>query len=199
MIHRYAVAALAALSATGVLLGGGWAAEALLLTPRPRPMGYAVPGVTPAADMKVEAALTLEERMAEADPAEGAALFRACAACHTATPGGGNGVGPNLYGVMGAPVGQGRGGYPFSAALRDKGGRWDFATMDRWLADPAAFAPGTRMTFAGMENPQDRAALIVWLNSRGGRAPGPPPAGNAANRAAEELTGAGAGSIGRRK
>ena len=169
MNRRLAAVALSALCAGAVALGGAVVADGLIRTGRPRPMGYAVPGVTPVADTKPEAALTLAERLAGADPAAGAVLFQPCAACHTIRPGGGNGVGPNLYAVMGAPIGSGRGGFPFSEALRRKGGRWDAAALDRWLQSPGAFAPGTRMTFAGIEDPRERANLIAWLGRQGGR------------------------------
>lgn len=99
------------------------------------------------------------------DAAKGQKSFAKCAACHTITPGGANGVGPNLAGVMGEGVAQGRGGYAFSDALKAKGGTWDDATMDAWLTDPAKFAPGTKMTFAGLSDAQERANIIAYLKS----------------------------------
>jgi len=66
---------------------------------------------------------------------------------------------------MGEPVGTGHAGYAFSAALSGHGGTWDWETMSAWLASPRTFAPGTKMTFAGLSNPQDRANVIAFLNS----------------------------------
>ena len=99
------------------------------------------------------------------DAAKGQKSFAKCAACHTITPGGANGIGPNLAGVMGEGVAQGRGGYAFSDALKAKGGKWDDATMDAWLTDPAKFAPGTKMTFAGIADAQERANIIAYLKT----------------------------------
>ena len=57
-------------------------------------------------------------------------------------------------------------GFAFSDALKGKGGTWDWDTMSAWLANPKKFAPGTKMTFAGLSNPQDRANVMAFLNSR---------------------------------
>jgi len=84
-------------------------------------------------------------------------------ACHNAEKGGANQLGPNLWGVRGEPVGQGR-GFAFSDALAKKGGSWNWDNLSQWLNSPKAFAPGTKMTFAGLSNPQDRADVIEFLN-----------------------------------
>lgn len=99
------------------------------------------------------------------DAAKGQKSFAKCAACHTITPGGANGIGPNLVGVFGEGIGQGRGGYAFSDALKGKGGNWDDASLDAWLADPAKFAAGNKMTFAGISDAQERANIIAYLKS----------------------------------
>ena len=125
--------------------------------------GYALPGGEEGGATE-EAAKPVEFYLASADPVKGEAVFKKCAACHVAAAGGANGIGPNLWGVMGEPVGKGAGGYAFSAALAGKGGNWDWKAMDAWLASPRAFAPGTKMTFAGLGSPEDRANVIVYLN-----------------------------------
>lgn len=99
------------------------------------------------------------------DAAKGEAVFQKCAACHTIAPGGANGIGPNLAKIFGDDIGKGRGGYAFSAALAAKGGKWDDASMDAWLASPRKFAEGTKMTFAGLEDAQQRADLIAYLKA----------------------------------
>jgi cytochrome c len=108
-----------------------------------------------------------------ADPAKGADVFKKCGACHTINQGGANGIGPNLYATMGEAIAQGKGGYAFSDALKKVGGNWDFDKMNAWLTSPRKFAPGTKMTFAGLSNPQDRANLIVYLNQQGSNLPLP--------------------------
>ena len=101
--------------------------------------------------------------VAAGDPVKGAEVFKKCAACHVMA--GANGIGPSLGKIFGDDVGKGRGGFAFSDALAKKGGKWDEATLDKWLANPREFAPGTKMTFAGLENAQDRADLIAYLKA----------------------------------
>ena len=64
--------------------------------------------------------------------------------------------------------------------LRGKGGAWDWDRMSEWLTSPRAFAPGTKMTFAGLSDPQARADLLLYLNSQGGNLTVPPPPAAAA-------------------
>ncbi|WP_019998410.1 c-type cytochrome [Aureimonas ureilytica] len=109
---------------------------------------------------------TLEARMSVADPAAGASVFGPCKACHTIGRGGPDLAGPNLHGVMDAPIGQRLARYGATAALRSVGGTWTDAAMDRWLADPARFAPGTKMIFPGIPDALARADLIAYLRTQ---------------------------------
>ena len=109
-----------------------------------------------------------------ADAGRGERQFSKCSGCHTINQGGPNGQGPNLWATMGRPV-AGHAGFTYSDALRSKGGTWDWETMSAWLTSPRAFAPGTRMGFGGMSNPQDRADLLLYLNAQGGTLTVPPP------------------------
>ena len=104
--------------------------------------------------------------LAKADPARGedATKKLGCIACHTFVEGGKNGIGPNLYGVVGEPIGKGK-DYTFSAALSGKGGNWTFDLLNEWLTKPAAFAQGTKMTFAGVKDDQQRADIIDYLRT----------------------------------
>ena len=130
---------------------------------RPETMGYPIEGVEVEGDGEAEKPIAFY--LASADPAKGEQVFKKCAACHNADPGGANALGPALYGVMGNPV-AGHPGFAFSDALKSKGGTWDWEAMSTWLANPKKFAPGTKMTFAGLGNPQDRANVMAFLNSR---------------------------------
>ena len=140
---------------------------------RPDLMGYEIESVE--AEGGEEEAAPLASLLAQADPAKGAAMFVKCKSCHTVNAGGANGLGPNLHGVLGEPIGQGAGGFAFSSALKKVGGSWTFEQMDAWLKSPKAFASGTKMSFAGLGKPEDRAAMIVYLNSEGSNLPLPPP------------------------
>jgi monoamine oxidase len=97
-----------------------------------------------------------------ASPGDDEAALRQCAVCHPTDASGRPGVGPNLRGVHGRPV-AGDPGYAYSEALRGRGATWNDAELDAFLADPAGYAPGTSMPFAGLKNPAARAEVIRIL------------------------------------
>jgi cytochrome c len=136
--------------------------------------GYKIEGVEEEADHGGAAAAEppVAAMLASADVAAGQKQFGKCAACHTITPGGANGIGPNLHGTVGKGVGA-HAGYAFTEALKSKGGQWTFDNLYHWLKNPREFAPGTKMTFAGMSAPQDRANVIAYLNAQGSNLPFP--------------------------
>ena len=153
---------------------------------RPHKMGYAIEGVEVEGEAGA-AAVPLPVLLAAATPATGEALFAKCKACHTVDQGGANGIGPNLYGTVGEPIGKGKAGYAFSGDLSGHGGNWDFANLDAWLTSPKKFASGTKMSFAGLSKAEDRANIIVYLNSMGSNVP--LPAADAAPAAASAEAG----------
>ncbi|MBJ7441164.1 MAG: cytochrome c family protein [Sphingopyxis sp.] len=120
------------------------------------------------------AAVPIANLLAAADPVKGEAVFAKCAACHTIASGGANGIGPNLWGALGKPHGH-VAGFAYSDALKGVAGNWDFEGMDAWLSSPRKYAPGTKMSFAGLSSAEDRANLIVYLNSQGSNLPLPAP------------------------
>ena len=150
---------------------------------RPEKMGYPIAGVVEEGAGAAEAEKPAAFYMSTADATKGADVFKKCTACHNADKGGANGLGPNLYNVVGESVGKGAGGFAFSDALAGKGGNWDFDQLFIWLKSPKAYAPGTKMTFAGLGNPADRANVIAFLNAHGD-APKPLPAAPAEAAAA---------------
>lgn len=151
---------------------------------RPEKMGYAIEGVAPEGGAQKE--VPLATLLASADPAKGKAIFAKCQSCHTINEGGANGIGPNLHGVVGEAVAQGVGGFAFSDALKAIGGDWTFDKLNTWLTSPKAFAPGTKMTFAGLPKAEDRANVIAFLNTQGSNLPLPkPPAADAAPAAGD--------------
>lgn len=121
-----------------------------------------------------ESAVPLANLLAAADPAKGETVFAKCAACHTINSGGANGIGPNLWGAFGKAHGHVP-GFAYSDALKGVPGNWDFEGMDKWLTSPRKYAPGTKMSFAGLSNPEDRANLMVYMNSMGSNLPLPAP------------------------
>jgi cytochrome c len=147
-----------------VALGSSIVAGELLHTERPKVMGYPIAGVAQEGEGAAAAEQPIEVYLAKADPAKGQQIFNKCMACHNADKGGANQLGPNLWDVLGEPIGQGK-GFAFSDALSKKGGTWNWDNLSIWLTSPKAFAPGTKMTFAGLSNPQDRADVEAFLNS----------------------------------
>ena len=131
---------------------------------RPEKMGYEIEGVVSAEGG--EEAVPLANLLAVADAAKGEQVFAKCKSCHTIEAGGANGLGPNLHGVLGKPQAA-HAGFAFSDALKGKGGTWTFEAMSEWLTNPKKFAPGTKMTFAGLSKPEDRANLLVYMNAQG--------------------------------
>jgi cytochrome c len=96
------------------------------------------------------------------DAEAGRQAFAVCGACHTAVSGGAPLIGPNLWGVVGRQVGS-MPGFDYSADLKSIGGTWTPEQIDRFLTNPTAFAPGTRMAYAGVVDPVERAALVAYL------------------------------------
>ncbi|MEW9854914.1 c-type cytochrome [Novosphingobium sp. M1R2S20] len=137
---------------------------------RPETMGYEIEGVE--AEGGGAGEVPIATLLATADVAKGESVFAKCTSCHTINAGGANGIGPNLHGVLGKPLAQ-HAGFAFSDALKSKGGTWTFETMNEWLKSPKAFAPGTKMTFAGLSKAEDRANLMAWMNTQGSNLPLP--------------------------
>ncbi len=99
---------------------------------------------------------------AGADRDNGQRLAQMCKACHTIGKGGVNMVGPNLYGFFGKPSGSAE-RYPYSPALQEANFVWTPRALDAWLAQPARFLPGNRMSFPGVSRASDRADVITYL------------------------------------
>ena len=96
-----------------------------------------------------------------ADPAAGKTVFGKCALCHSIDPAKKN-IGPTLFGVVGRHSASFE-GYTYSPAMKAADKTWDEATLDVYLTKPQALVPGTKMTFAGLPNADDRANLIAYL------------------------------------
>ncbi len=136
---------------------------------KPDKPGYVVEGVVAEAEASAPEAEPgeppLELLLASADPARGAAAFKKCAACHSIEKGGANGIGPNLWGVVGAKHAH-MAGFSYSPALQTLADKaWDWASLDAWIKNPRAAIPGNKMAFAGVGKAQERADILVYLNS----------------------------------
>jgi len=100
-----------------------------------------------------------------ADFDRGAKIAKKCASCHTFGKGEAAKVGPNLYGIIGRKRGS-MSGFTYSKAMLEKGGAWDRESIDQFITKPKDFIPGTKMGFAGLKKPQDRADVILFLEKQ---------------------------------
>lgn len=130
--------------------------------------GYVIAGADSAGDASSapavdEKPVDIASFMAKADVSAGQALVKKCTACHTFDKGGKDGVGPNQWGLVGSHFAH-KEGYNYSSALmamKDK--KWGFQELSDFLASPKKYAPGNKMSFAGIKDPQERANLIAYL------------------------------------
>jgi len=96
---------------------------------------------------------------------DGAKVFKkTCSACHSIAQGGGNKIGPALWGVLGKQAGS-ISDYKYSKAMVEYGKPWSFEEMNGFLTKPKEWVKGTKMSFAGLKNAKDRAAVILYMNT----------------------------------
>ena len=103
--------------------------------------------------------------LAEADIAAGQKVAKKCTACHVFEKGGKNKVGPALWNIVNTGKGQ-VDGYGYSEALVGFGGTWDYQSLNQFFYKPKVYISGTKMNFAGLKKPADRANLIAYLRSQ---------------------------------
>ena len=108
--------------------------------------------------------LTFEELLAIASIEDGKKVSSKCTACHGFNSGGGNRIGPNLWGILGKAKAEAS-GFKYSDSLMGLGGIWSIEDMNLWLKSPKKYAPGNSMAFVGLRKDKDRANLIAYLNS----------------------------------
>ena len=118
-----------------------------------------------AEEVVVDLGPSFAELMATADPAKGARSFRKCQACHNASDGAGNKVGPNLWDVLGGDVAKNT-DFNYSSAMAGVEGNWEYEALDNYLASPSSAIPGNKMSFAGLRKATERADVIAFLRSK---------------------------------
>ncbi len=176
------------------VMGVGFVAEAVYHPAATGP-GYALPepeggGEGGGGGGEEAPVVSIGTLLAAADPAQGAEQAKKCAACHDLTEANANKTGPGLYDVVERVIGS-HPGFAYSQVMQDhhaNGDTWTYENLDHFLTSPKDFAPGTKMTFAGVKNDEERANIIAFLSTLSASPkPFPPPDDAApADEAADE-------------
>ncbi|HEX2591556.1 MAG TPA: cytochrome c family protein [Rhizomicrobium sp.] len=145
--------------------------EAIFEPEMPAKPGYVVEGVEEATAGGAAAA-PVEEAMPDwgtvlptADVNAGKAIVTRCEQCHDLTKGGPNKIGPNLWNVVGRARGE-HPGFSYSSAMTSDHSAWDYEKLFKFLKMPAAYVPGTKMSFAGLRSATDRVNLLAYLRTQ---------------------------------
>ena len=144
--------------------------DVIFYVEKPEKSAYQVASVTAvASNTSAETVSTSSESgeimalFASVSAVEGSKIFKKCAACHSIAEGGGNKIGPALWGVLGRPAGSVP-GYKYSKAMAAHDKNWSFEEMNGFLVKPKDWIKGTKMSFAGLKKAKDRAAVILYMN-----------------------------------
>lgn len=157
----------AAILTAGIIASGSGVLSRMLYSPHQLEepvLRVEAPSAAGAAAAPAEEAKPLPVLLAAADPAAGEKVAKKCASCHNFDKGGPNKVGPNLWGVVGRPIASHE-GFSYSPALAGKGGDWTWDDLNHFITDPKGFAPGTKMSFAGLKKDTERADLLAYLRT----------------------------------
>ena len=153
-----------------LILGINKVADVIFYVEKPEKSAYQVASVTTvASNTSVETNSVssgsgdIMAMFASVSAAEGAKVFKKCAACHSINEGGSNKIGPALWGVLGRSVGSVP-DYKYSKAMAAHGKNWSFEEMNGFLIKPKDWIKGTKMSFAGLKDSKERAAVILYMN-----------------------------------
>ncbi|MEO5324912.1 cytochrome c family protein [Mesorhizobium sp. CC13] len=164
----------------GALLGTAFVAfsisivsDSIFASPVPEKPGFAIEaaeegGAGEGGGEAAPAETPIAQLLAAANAEAGAAVFKKCAACHTADNGGPNKVGPNLWNIVNRPIASHE-GFAYSGPMKEfsQGGSvvWDFEHLSNFITSPKGLVKGTAMGFAGIKKPDERANLIAYLRT----------------------------------
>ena len=150
-----------------LVLGINKIADLIFYVENPEKSAYQVANVTTIANTTTSETSSetgnIMALFASTSAADGAKVFKKCAACHSIAQGGANKIGPALWNVLGRKAGSVP-GYKYSKAMLAHEKTWSFEAMDGFLTKPKDWIKGTKMSFAGLKNAKDRAAVILYMN-----------------------------------
>tara|TARA_Y100000590_G_scaffold282179_1_gene317408 strand:+ start:92 stop:622 length:531 start_codon:yes stop_codon:yes gene_type:complete len=157
-----------------LILGINKIADSIFYVEKPEQSAYQVASVTNVAgttssqtSSESSGSENIMALFASTNAAEGAKVFKKCSACHSIAEGGANKIGPALWGVVGRKAGS-ISDYKYSKAMVAYGKPWSFEEMNGFLIKPKDWIKGTKMSFAGLKNAKDRAAVILYMNENSG-------------------------------
>jgi len=150
-----------------LIIGINKIADSIYYVEKPEKSAYQVASVTTVASTtSTETSSETGNIMAlfaSTSAAEGAKVFKKCAACHSIAQGGKNKIGPALWGVLGRQAGS-LPDYKYSKAMAAYGKKWSFEEMNGFLIKPKDWIKGTKMSYAGLKSEKERAAVILYMN-----------------------------------
>ena len=150
-----------------LIIGINKIADSIYYVEKPEKSAYQVASVTTVASTtSTETSSDTGNIMAlfaSTSAAEGAKVFKKCAACHSISEGGKNKIGPALWGVLGRQAGS-LPDYKYSKAMAAYGKKWSFEEMNGFLIKPKDWIKGTKMSYAGLKSEKERAAVILYMN-----------------------------------
>ena len=173
----YAAILVAGILAMIAIIGSGMLVEPVQLASPAYPI-EGVEAAAPSASDKPAVIEPISGLLAAADVDHGAKVAKQCQACHNFVKGGPNMVGPNMWGVVGGPHAHVP-SFSYSEAMKKFPGTWDYESINKMIASPSGYLPGTKMAFAGLKKQQDRVDVIAWLRQQSD-SPVPLPAAAAA-------------------
>ncbi|MFO1071009.1 MAG: cytochrome c family protein [Geminicoccaceae bacterium] len=160
---------LGAILTAGIIASGAGFASRILYSPHmlEEPVFKVAVEDTTAAETEAAEATPetpLPVLLAAASAEAGEKVSKKCASCHDFSNGGPNKVGPNLWGVVGRPVGKHE-GFAYSEAMAGHGGNWTWDDLNHFITAPKDYMPGTKMSFAGLSKDTERADLLAYLRT----------------------------------
>jgi cytochrome c len=161
---------LAAILAAGIIASGSGVISRIIYHPHvPEENAYPIAvtgggGEAEKAGAAQAPQVSLAALLASGNEQTGQTIGKKCAACHNFEKGAANKIGPHLWGVLGRPIAS-VSDFSYSDALKSKGGSWDYEKLNQFLTSPRDWASGTKMTFAGLKKPEERADVILYLRS----------------------------------